>query len=706
MKKGFFAFFLLFLALKAAFSQCTPATVRGTATVNTPNYALNTAFNSGNAAPATISNLSSGMFSFSGSVAGTARWGNGIRIQNDPTVGDYIYVQPQSTNNTTTANIATYTLQFNEAVTNFSLRCAGLNNQDQLRITAFNGATAITLSNANFTDNVADPGNSGTIVISGGNVLTGNNTAGGTSVNTNRITLTIPGPVTRIVMTSGKADANNTSTVTLGFTSLSYTRCVKVPPDINASFVNMPVTGNVGTNDIKPTGTTYGTPTAQPGNPGPALPSINADGTYTFTAAVAGVYKFSVPMCPGSVVSPDCPLIDLVIRISDASASNNKPFANTDMATTLVNTAVTLPTLANDKAGSNNAVTLNPASVVILTQPQHGTASVNSTTGEITYTPGAGYTGYDRLTYEVSDRSLPTAQTATADQIITILPAASENSTVASDDYNSTPLNTTVSGNVRANDIDPENNTQTITTQTTTITGKGTLTLASNGDYTFVPVSGFNGPVNFPYQVCDNGAPSVCAAATLYLLVFPSASLPLDLLSFQAVSDNGDVKLIWTTANQDNVNRFELERAPLSSGSYSVIGTVPANTERSGTYSFTDLQANRFMDRGYYRLKMVDNDGRFRYSRTILVNTGGSVTTTLQPNVVPAGQPVMLYVSGTQNQRSYRADLISANGQVLQTVKGVSGSYQRFDTYSLKKGVYIIRIIRPAGVVTEKLVVQ
>ena len=192
----------------------------------------------------------------------------------------------------------------------------------------------------------------------------------------------------------------------------------------------------------------------------------------------------------------------------------------------------------------------------------------------------------------------------------------------------------------------------------------------------------------------------------MYLLVFPSSSLPLDLLSFQAVSDNGDVKLIWTTANQDNVNRFELERAPLSSGSYSVIGTVPANTERSDTYSFTDLQASRFMDRGYYRLKMVDNDGRFRYSRTILVNTGGSVTTTLQPNVVPAGQPVMLYVSGTQNQRGYRADLISATGQLLQTVKGVAGSYQRFDTYSLKKGVYIIRIIRPAGVVTEKLVVQ
>ena len=152
------------------------------------------------------------MLSFTGTVAGTARWSGGVQIQNDATVGNYIYVQPTTTQNTSTVNIATYTFQFTEAVTNLSLRCAGLNNQDQLIITAFNGATPIPITAANFTDNVAEDA-TGVIVISGtGNTLTGNNTSGGTGVNTNRITLNIPGPVTRIVMTSGKASSFGDST--------------------------------------------------------------------------------------------------------------------------------------------------------------------------------------------------------------------------------------------------------------------------------------------------------------------------------------------------------------------------------------------------------------------------------------------------------------------------------------------------------------
>ncbi len=39
-------------------------------------------------------------------------------------------------------------------------------------------------------------------------------------------------------------------------------------------------------------------------------------------------------MCPGSVTVPDCANVDLIITVSNATASTNKPFANTDMATT------------------------------------------------------------------------------------------------------------------------------------------------------------------------------------------------------------------------------------------------------------------------------------------------------------------------------------------------------------------------------------
>lgn len=705
MKKVYAIVLFTFSYYHVVFSQCTPATVRGTATINTPNYALNTAFNSSATAAATINNLSSGMLNFTATVAGTATWSGGVQIQNDATVGNYIYVQPINTDNAASANVATYTFQFAEPVFNFSVRCAGLNNLDQLRITAFNGATPITITAANFTDNVADPGNAGVIVISGGNTLTGNNTAGGTSVLTNRITLNIPGPVTRVVMTSGKSDASN-STVTLGFTSASYTRCVKVPPDVNATFVNAAITGNVGTNDIKPTGTTYGTATPNPGNPGPAVPTINSDGAYSFTSAVAGVFRFTVPMCPGSVVVPDCALVDLTITVSEPVSIDNNPFAHTDMATTPVNTAVTLNTLANDKAGNNSSVALNPASVTVTVPPLHGTTSVNPATGEITYTPSPGYTGYDTLTYEVCDLTSPTPECATALQIITIIPVGTTNSTVAADDYNSTPLNTPVSASVRNNDTDPEGHVQTVTAQNTTISGKGTLSLATDGSYTFTPFPGFSGPVNYPYQVCDNGAPSVCTDATLYLLVFPSFPLPLDLISFTAVTEGGNTKLTWTTENQVNVNRFEIERSSFNSSSFSVVGTVSASNGVSGRYSYTDVNARNYLEKGYYRLKVIDNDGRFKYSRIVLVNFEDVLVATLRPALVRAGEPVTIYTGSAANQRTYTGTLYNQAGQVLEKWTGAANGYKQIETGRLSKGMYVVRIIQDTFITTEKFVVQ
>lgn len=149
MKKVYALVLFAFSYYNVVFSQCTPATVRGTSTINTPNYALNTSFNASATAADTITNLSSGMFSFTATVGGTATWSTGVQIQNDATIGNYIYVQPTNTDNATTASVATYTFQFAEPVTNLSLRCAGLNNLDQLRITAFNGATPITITAAN-----------------------------------------------------------------------------------------------------------------------------------------------------------------------------------------------------------------------------------------------------------------------------------------------------------------------------------------------------------------------------------------------------------------------------------------------------------------------------------------------------------------------------------------------------------------------------
>ncbi|BDS15612.1 DUF4347 domain-containing protein [Aureispira anguillae] len=125
-----------------------------------------------------------------------------------------------------------------------------------------------------------------------------------------------------------------------------------------------------------------------------------------------------------------------------------------------------------------------------------------------------------------------------------------KSSTYGLDDINSTPINTTIIGDVLINDFDLEGDIQsvsgTITIDTdgdgipetsrplgaaTTIAGvnedgtanlnAGTLTQNSNGTYTFTPSAGFVGEIIYFYQVCDNAVLMSCDSATVTIGVEP-----------------------------------------------------------------------------------------------------------------------------------------------------------------------------------------
>ena len=328
-------------------------------------------------------------------------------------------------------------------------------------------------------------------------------------------------------------------------------------PDVNVTWVNVPVPGNVNTNDFVPVGTTYGTSPTLLSSPPGSIPSItmNPNGTYSFVSNLPGVYTYDVPVCVPGQVAP-CPPTKLVITVLDAQIVSNFPVANVDIATTSLNTPVTLKTLVNDAAG-NVANILVPSTVTVTVAPLHGTTSVNPATGDITYTPNTGYTGTDTLTYQVCDNQAP-PKCATAKQIITIKPVGLGNLTVAADDFKITNLNTPVSGNVKTNDSDPEGNNQTVTAQTTTVAGKGTLVLAADGSFTFTPVNNYVGPVDYPYTTCDDGVPQACAMATLHILVRPAGALP-DLTPNITTIPN----IITDTMNFNVIVRVqELDNAP------------------------------------------------------------------------------------------------------------------------------------------------
>jgi gliding motility-associated-like protein len=92
--------------------------------------------------------------------------------------------------------------------------------------------------------------------------------------------------------------------------------------DTATANVNIPKTGSIATNDVTPTGTTYGTPVAGTTNPAAgagaassgAVLTMTANGTYTFTATVAGTYTYTVPVCAPAQTT-NCPTTIIVFTV-------------------------------------------------------------------------------------------------------------------------------------------------------------------------------------------------------------------------------------------------------------------------------------------------------------------------------------------------------------------------------------------------------
>lgn len=352
-------------------------------------------------------------------------------------------------------------------------------------------------------------------------------------------------------------------------------------PDVNVTLVNVTAPGNVSINDQIPAGATYGTPVAAAGNPAGGSITMVPDGNYIFTGTTPGVYTYNVPVCLTGVSG--CPTVPLVITVQPDPATATSPLppiANTDITTVIGPAAVTLNVRVNDKPG-NTGGTLNVPTVTAA--PSGGTASVTGD-GKITYTPNAGFYGYDMLTYKVCET--PSGKCASATEVILVLPPGSPNSTIASDDFVSITAGTPATGNVKDNDTDPEGNTQTISAIITATT-EGVVIINDNGSFTFVPTPGFTGPVNYPYTTCDNG--SACSTATLYILVTAPAPAKPDLTNSLVISPstfigNGQtitVRAVIKEVNNSKTNGDVIVLLPISSH-YTMNSYSPSLTSSNG----------------------------------------------------------------------------------------------------------------------------
>jgi PKD repeat protein len=197
----------------------------------------------------------------------------------------------------------------------------------------------------------------------------------------------------------------------------------------------------------------------------------------------------------------------------------------------------------------------------------------------------------------------------------------------------------------------------------------------------------------------SNGCSVSGNATTADLSVyFPTVfSLPLLLTGFDGYYTNGKNELNWTTETEVETDHFIVERS-LDGSKFVEVGELLAKgltNTLSNYYQFTDGLLNaQNNNRFYYRLKMVDKDGAFKYSKTVVItrpNGSGQVQVLVYPN--PVLRNTTLQIKKANNELSV-IEIFNSMGQRVYAKRLTSALYNTSVDIpgNWGAGIYIIRI--------------
>jgi endonuclease I len=123
------------------------------------------------------------------------------------------------------------------------------------------------------------------------------------------------------------------------------------------------------------------------------------------------------------------------------------------------------------------------------------------------------------------------------------------------------------------------------------------------------------------------------------------AALPVTLRSFEGLYKNNLTFLNWRVEDEKELSHYEVQRS-LDGKSFEKIGMIKANNAHD--YRFENQISNPLSNRYYYRLKMIDLDGSYDYSKVIAIEvTLKKYVFTLYPN--PASKEIKLQFSENVN---------------------------------------------------------
>ena len=187
-------------------------------------------------------------------------------------------------------------------------------------------------------------------------------------------------------------------------------------------------------------------------------------------------------------------------------------------------------------------------------------------------------------------------------------------------------------------------------------------------------------------------------------------ALPVELTSFTAIIKGSNVELRWATETEVNNFGFEIERAsaltPLIQD-WEKVGFVQGhgNSNSPKEYSFTDIPngGTKFQ----YRLKQIDNDGKYSYSSVINIEIEVLNEYTLNQNYPNPFNPSTVITYSLPASSKVTLTVYDVLGKLITTLVNENqeaGSYSvNFNAAELSNGIYFYKIQSDNFVKTNKM---
>jgi len=198
-----------------------------------------------------------------------------------------------------------------------------------------------------------------------------------------------------------------------------------------------------------------------------------------------------------------------------------------------------------------------------------------------------------------------------------------------------------------------------------------------------------------------NGAGSTCDPE-----VFPpfglTGPLPVELISFTAHAKKANVTLNWVTASELNNDYFEIERS-MDGRSFQKIDRVKGagTSDITLNYNYKDIKPQK--GQNYYRLKQVDFDGTFSFTKMTTAEFVGSVQVV---KIIPThsyGELSVVFFEVFDEHAPIEVfDLVG--NRVLTGFLPVGSNEVNFDVSSLNSGQYYIRIRGEEEFITKRFI--